>query len=323
MPAARPARAAAWARDRSRLAVGGDHGGRGLFLLLRLTVWPPHEDETLVFFVSRRPLGDVLDTVLGDRGGAPLHFLLAHVALLVDESLTALRALSALFATASIPVIAALAARLAGRGTAVLAALLAAASWMLLFHGVYARMYGLFLFTSALSCLLLLRALERQTGGRWAAWAAATLAMVATQPYGALVLAAQAVFVGRLRIRRPISLRPGLLAFAAVVLLAAPALANVRPPCLPLRRRGGRAGRLRAWVAGRGPGLLLARARGHHGRLGGSGGSGEPRGARRPRGPRAPKPRSGPVRRRRRARPRGRPPPLLEPAQSFPGDSAT
>jgi hypothetical protein len=216
------ARAAAWARDRSRLAVGAITAAAGLFLLLRLTVWPPHEDETLVFFVSRRPLGDVLDTVLGDRGGAPLHFLLAHVVLLVDESLTALRTLSAVFATASIPVIAALAARLAGRGPAVLAALLAATSWMLLFHGVYARMYGLFLFTSALSCLLLLRAVERQTGGRWAAWAAATLAMVATQPYGALVLAAQAVFVGAVRIRRPITLRPGLLSFAAVVLLAAP-----------------------------------------------------------------------------------------------------
>ena len=224
VPAGRlPCRTAAWARDalppgrrrRSRLATG-------LFLLLRLTAWPPHEDETLVFFVSRRPLGDVLDTVLGDRGGAPLHFLLAHTALQVDESLTALRLLSALFATASIPLSRALATRLASRRTAVLAALLAAASWMLLFHGIYARMYGLFLFTSALSCLLLLRALERQSVGRWAAWAAATLAMVATQPYGALMLAAQAVFFGVLRLRRPLLWRPALLAFAAVVVLALP-----------------------------------------------------------------------------------------------------
>jgi Dolichyl-phosphate-mannose-protein mannosyltransferase len=205
-----------------RLGVAAITAGAGLFLLLRLTVWPPHEDETLVFFVSRRPLGELLETVLGDRGGAPLHFVLAHLALLVDESLTALRALSAVLAVASIPLIAALVARLIDRRTALLAALLSAASWMLLFHGVYARMYGLFLFTSVLSFLLLVRAVERGSVWRWTAWAAASLALVATQPYGALALGAQALWVGLVRLRRPLGLRGPLLAFGAVLLLAAP-----------------------------------------------------------------------------------------------------
>ncbi|HEX2045373.1 MAG TPA: glycosyltransferase family 39 protein, partial [Gaiellaceae bacterium] len=213
----------AWARDGYRLGVGAVTGAVALFLVLRLTAWPPHEDEALVFFVSRAPLGDLLDTVLGERGGAPLHYLLAHAALAADESLEALRALSVLFATAALPLVAALVARLADRRTAVLAALLAAASWSLLFHGIYARMYGLFLFTSTLACLLLLRALERGTWRRWAAWAAAALALLATQPYGALVLAAQGLFVLVLRVRgRPVALRRPLAAAGAVLAAAAP-----------------------------------------------------------------------------------------------------
>ena len=67
---------------------------------------------------------------------------------------------------------------------------------MLLFHGVYGRMYSLFLFTSLLSFLALLEA-ATETGGRlrWAAWIAATLLCIAAHPYGALVLATQAVYV--------------------------------------------------------------------------------------------------------------------------------
>jgi hypothetical protein len=209
-------------RDGYVLGVGALTAAVGLFFLLRLTAWPPHEDETLVFFVSRRPLGDVLDTVW-ERGGAPLHYLLAHGALSANESLAALRSVSAIFATASVPVIAALVTRLAGRRTALLASLFAAASWMLLFHGIYARMYGLFLFTSVLSCLLLLRALEQGSRGRWAAWAAGGLALLATQPYGALVLGAQGVFTAALRLLgRPIPLARALVAAGAVLVLATP-----------------------------------------------------------------------------------------------------
>ena len=83
-------------------------------------------------------------------------------------------------------------------------------------------MYSLFLFTSALSLLLFLRALERSTRGRWAAWAAATLALLAAQPYGVLVLGTQVAYVAVLRLRRPLPLRAPLIALAAVVVLAGP-----------------------------------------------------------------------------------------------------
>jgi hypothetical protein len=204
------------------LGVGAITAGLGAFLLLRLHALPPHEDETLAFFVSRRPLGEVLETVLGERGGAPLHYLLAYAAEQIDPGLTSLRVISVAFAVASVPVVAAFAARLTDRGTALCATLVTAVSWTMLYHGIYARMYSLFLFTSALSLLLLLRALERGTRRRWALWAAATLALLATQPYGVLVLAAEAVHVGLVRLRRPLPLRAPLVALAVVVVLAGP-----------------------------------------------------------------------------------------------------
>jgi len=190
----------------------------GAFLLLRLQAWPPHEDETLALFVSRNPLGDLFQVVLNQRGGAPLHYLLAWAVTHAGGGLTGLRLVSALFAVASLPVLAALAARLTDRLTGLVATVLASCSWVLLFHGIYGRMYSLFLFTSALSYLALVRAMER--GGRraWALWAAAALAVVATHPYGALVLASQGLYVLLRRER----LREAAWAFGAVLVLGIP-----------------------------------------------------------------------------------------------------
>jgi mannosyltransferase len=210
------------AADPYRLGVVAITAGLAAFLLVRLHALPPHEDETLVFFVSHQSLGDMLGTVLGERGGAPLHYLLAYVAGVIDPGLTSLRLISVVFAVASMPVIAALVARLSDRATALVATVLAAVSWATLYHGIYARMYSLFLFTATLSLLLLLRALERGSAGRWTAWAAGTLALLATQPYGVLVLLAEVVYVAVLRVRGPLALRAPLLAFGAVLVLATP-----------------------------------------------------------------------------------------------------
>jgi hypothetical protein len=191
--------------------------GLGAFLVATLRQWPPHEDEALALFVGRDSLGGLFHTVHSERGGAPLHFLVAWVVAHLGGGLTALRLASVAFAVASVPVIAALAERLAGRRVALVATVLASASWLMLFHGVFGRMYSLFLLTSSLSFLFLLRALERGDGRRWTLWAVATVAALASHPYGALMLAAQAVYVlARARTAR------ALYAFAAVVLVAAP-----------------------------------------------------------------------------------------------------
>jgi len=91
----------------SRRLLGAHRFGLGLaactaavavFVLVQLSAWPPHEDETLALFVGRKDLGGLLSTVLNQRGGAPLHFLLAWIVAHLGGGLTALRFVSALFA---------------------------------------------------------------------------------------------------------------------------------------------------------------------------------------------------------------------------------
>jgi hypothetical protein len=203
---------------RFRIGVAGLVAAVGAFLISRLTAWPPHEDETLALYVANGSLGELADTVLGERGGAPLHFVFAWLVAHSGGGLPELRLISAAFALASIPVVAALAARLTDRTVGLLATAFVSTSWVLLFHGIYARMYSLFLFTSVLSYLALLAALRN--GGRrsWVLWGAAVLATVATHPYGALVLASQALYVLLARQR----VREALVGFGAVAVLGIP-----------------------------------------------------------------------------------------------------
>src|SRR5512132_72663 len=199
------------------LGVTGCTSAVAVFLLARLTAWPPHEDETLALFVGRKSLGDLFTTVQTERGGAPLHFLFARIVAHLGGGLAGLRLFSALFAIASVPVMALLGARLAGRTAGLAATAIVSASWMLLFHGIYGRMYSLFLLTSALSYLAFLSAVTQGGRKRWALWVVAILATVATHPYGALVLATQVVYVvARARTRA------ALYAIAAVAVLGSP-----------------------------------------------------------------------------------------------------
>jgi Dolichyl-phosphate-mannose-protein mannosyltransferase len=200
------------------LAVAGIAAGLAGVLAAYLTRWPPHEDETLALFVGRSSLPDVLRTAITDRGGAPLHFALSWGVVQLGGGLTALRLVSVAFAVASIPAIATLGARVADRLTGLVAAVLASGTWVLLFHGVFGRMYSLFLFTSALSFVALLDALDLGGRRRFALWAVATWAMLASHPYGLLVLAAQVAFVAARRLR----LRAAALALGATAIASIP-----------------------------------------------------------------------------------------------------
>src|SRR5437868_10927222 len=101
---------------------------------------------------------------------------------------------------------------MAGRATGLATTALCSASWMLLFQGIYGRMYSLFLFTSALSFLALLAALDRGGRKRFALWGLALLVMLASHPYAVLVLGAQVLFV----LLRRVHLREALPTLAAV-----------------------------------------------------------------------------------------------------------
>ena len=89
---------------------------------------------------------------------------------------------------------------------------------MLLFHGVYARMYSLFLLCSALSFVALLVVLQRGGALRWALWGLSAVATIAVHPYGALVLASQGLYILVTRAR----VREAVVAFGIVALVGAP-----------------------------------------------------------------------------------------------------
>jgi hypothetical protein len=201
------------------IGVGAIAVAATAFLTHQLMAWPPHEDETLAVFVGRDSLSGVVEHVTRERGGAPLHFILAYAVAHLGFGLGGLRLVSAAFAVASLPLIALLGQRLADRRTALIATALAASSWVFLFHGVYARMYSLFLFLSLLSFVLLLRALDRGTKLAWGGWVAAILLAVSSHPYGALVLAAQATFV---LVGRRDRLRQAAAAFAVALVVGTP-----------------------------------------------------------------------------------------------------
>src|SRR6478735_9878719 len=79
------------------LGVAGVTVVAAAFLLHQLMAWPPHEDETLALFVGRDSLPGVVEHVTRDRGGAPLHFLVAWAVAHLGFGLGGLRFASAAF----------------------------------------------------------------------------------------------------------------------------------------------------------------------------------------------------------------------------------
>jgi hypothetical protein len=193
----------------------------GARLLPDITGKPLHEDEAVAGLISARPLGDLLHTVVLDRGGAPLHFLLAHIALAIDTTPESLRWLSLIFALATVPLCYDLTRRLAGRFAGLIAAALAATSQLLLVYGTFGRMYSLFAFASALAADLFVRALERPQRREVLAAAGAALLPLAVHPFGAFPFFAEAAVA--LWLWRGRWLRPAL-PVLAIALLALPLL---------------------------------------------------------------------------------------------------
>jgi hypothetical protein len=152
---------------------------------------PLHEDEAVAGLISARPLSDLLHTVVLDRGGAPLHFVLAHFALSIHGSPEALRWLSVVFALATVPLCYDLARRLAGRLAGATAASLAATSQLLAIYGTFGRMYSLFACASALAAVLFVRGLDRPDRRTIVTATAGSLLPLAVHPFGVFPFAAE------------------------------------------------------------------------------------------------------------------------------------
>jgi hypothetical protein len=171
--------------------------GAAAFLLARLAPdvhgKPLFEDEAVSGLIGARPPWEILETTLWDRGGAPLHFLLVHVAFVFDASPSALRWLSVVFALATVGLCYDLGRRLEGRVAGVTAAVVAACSGMLAVYGSFGRMYALLAFAAALAADLFVRALDLRTPRAATAAAAAAWLLPAVHPYGGIVVAIEAV----------------------------------------------------------------------------------------------------------------------------------
>jgi hypothetical protein len=169
---------------------------------------PLFEDEAVAGLVSAHPFPELLETVMWERGGGPLHFVLSHLTLAVEPSPYALRWLSLAFALATVPLCYDLGRRLAGPLAGGTAAVIAATSSLLLVYGSFARMYALYAFASALALDLFVRAVAQRTGRAAFVAALAAWLLPAIHPYGAILVAAEALVGLALWRGRP--LRPAL-----------------------------------------------------------------------------------------------------------------
>jgi Dolichyl-phosphate-mannose-protein mannosyltransferase len=211
------------------LALGSLLAGAGILLarvLEDVHGKPLFEDEAVSGLIAARPLGEVVETVLWERGGGPLHFVFSHIALAFDSSPYALRWLSVVFALAALPLCWDIGRRLGGPVAGAVAALVAATSSFLLVYATFARMYTLYVFAAALAVNLFLVAVEKRTG-RWAfAAAGAAWLLPAIHPYGAFLVVAEAAVALSLWRGRPF--RPALPTLAVGAAMIPFAVADLR-----------------------------------------------------------------------------------------------
>jgi hypothetical protein len=168
-----------------------------VFLLVRLAPdvhgKPLFEDEAIVGQVAAHGVSSVLRTVIWDRGGAPLHFVLAHLVLSVVGSAAALRWLSVVAAILTVPVAFDLGRRVGGRAVGALASVVCASSGLLAVVGSFGRMYALYALAGAIACDLFVRAVQRPTAESLALAAAGAWLLPATHPYGGILLTLEGV----------------------------------------------------------------------------------------------------------------------------------
>ena len=176
-------------------------GGALAFLAVRLQsevgTKPYFEDEAVAGLIAARPFPEVIHTVLWERGGSPLHFVLAHFVLSVWPSAGALRWLSIACALGVVLCAYALGRELAGDLAGAVAAWITATSALLHVYGTFGRMYSLLALVGGLNMLLFLRALERPTYVRVSLAAASAWLLAAAHPFGGIPVAVEAVIATR------------------------------------------------------------------------------------------------------------------------------
>jgi hypothetical protein len=205
--------------------------GAVVFLAIRLQseagTKPYFEDEAVAGLIAARPLPEVIHTVLWERGGSPLHFVLAHFVLSVWPSAGALRWLSVVCALGAVACAYALGRELAGDLAGAVAAWIVATSPLLHVYGTFGRMYSLLALVGGLNMLLFLRALERPDQVRVSLAAASAWLLASTHPFGGIPVAIEAVIAAWLWWPQR-NVRLAIPVIAAAVLTAPLAVAELR-----------------------------------------------------------------------------------------------
>jgi len=164
--------------------------GAVAFLAVRLQsevgTKPYFEDEAVAGLIAARPLPEVIHTVLWERGGSPLHFVLAHFVLSAWPNVGALRWLSVVCALGVVVCGYALGRELAGDLAGAVAAWIVATSALLHVYGTFGRMYSLLALVGGLNMLLFVRAVERPTQLRVSLAAASAWLLAAAHPFGGI-----------------------------------------------------------------------------------------------------------------------------------------
>jgi mannosyltransferase len=133
-------------------------------------------DEIASASAASRSFGQLFGLLGKVDASTGLYYLLLHVWItLFGSSPAILRAPSALAMAGAAVLIAQIGARLYGRASGVAAGVVFALLPVVSRYGQEARAYALALFAVALATLLLLRALERHSPGRWVGYSAAML----------------------------------------------------------------------------------------------------------------------------------------------------
>lgn len=166
--------------------------------------------------VFHASLGATWTSIVHTENTPPLWYLLAWVDVRIfGDGALALRFPSALAGVATVPVVWGIGERLAGCRTALIAAALVAVDPLLVWYSQEARAYGLFVLLAALSMLCFVRALERPSGGRLAAFAAAGALALLTHYFAVFLLVPMALWL----LWEPRTRRAALPALAAIAIV--------------------------------------------------------------------------------------------------------
>ncbi|HYY76774.1 MAG TPA: glycosyltransferase family 39 protein, partial [Gaiellaceae bacterium] len=135
----------------------------------------------------------MVDIVINERGGPPLHYVLAHLTLSIEPSPTSLRALSVAAMLLAVPVVYDLGRQLGGVMAGSVSVVVAVLSPFMDIFGSFGRPYAVFLLTSVLALNLFVRAMEKRTLTASALAALAAVLAAATHTYGFYLLLVEGV----------------------------------------------------------------------------------------------------------------------------------